>query len=797
MRRRALITLAILLAVPLTVPGLAWLAWPLLLPVIGQQISERAGLERLELEADRPTLSGWRISRLAAEAPSFLLTGDDIEIAWRAGELRRGQVDAVAAARVWIEKRSVPAEADAAGLGLADVAAQLDTLPVGSLRIDDLAVRVPAQSLLLRGHAAFADKTMSLSLASVESPLAVPLRVSASLDPAGSFAADVLTRMETDVPALRARGQADALGLTIQYDYELKDPELALLAGVLEWPVPAGSVTGAGTVQLDPAMSLLGAELHSRLTLVLATEARRIGPVTLSADITFAAGVDGADDRVTLAVHAPESDGFRLDATATGQDTRLAVRGTVACPESSVALIAGYFGRPGITGRGSFEFAANGDWTALEDNLSIDVSGPASLMVDGTTALQAAPLRVTHDAAQSPAWQVEATQFSAEVTDEDSLTTWKTPAFAMVVTPGNELTASFRSTGTLRWRDATDVYAFSDVFVEADVNSQAGEAAVAARLGYRGHTIPLQLQVPTAGNIRFSSSVHWQVTEPLLAPILEKKAAYDVVAGIIDAVVSGTVLPEGTELVVQGAFTGMDAVWDEYVFKGLEGDYRVHAPAADAWRVEMPALRVKSVDVGVAVTSVQSSVKLSEDIVSMGATGGDLLGGTFSIPPFRYSFADGGATLNVSLQGIDLGQVLALEGEDLHGEGRLHASLPVTLVNDSPTVTNGTLRSDGGGLIQLDPSLTRRVSQPGLDFALQALEDFHYESLEADISYAESGDMQAAIRLKGRNPAVEKGRPIHYNLNIGENLPTLLKSLRLQDQVNQQVERRVQQGAKR
>ena len=54
------------------------------------------------------------------------------------------------------------------------------------------------------------------------------------------------------------------------------------------------------------------------------------------------------------------------------------------------------------------------------------------------------------------------------------------------------------------------------------------------------------------------------------------------------------------------------------------------------------------------------------------------------------------------------------------------------------------------------------------------------------------GDLLAAIRLRGRNAKIEKGRPIHYNLNISENLPTLLASLRLQDEVNERVEKRVE-----
>jgi len=185
------------------------------------------------------------------------------------------------------------------------------------------------------------------------------------------------------------------------------------------------------------------------------------------------------------------------------------------------------------------------------------------------------------------------------------------------------------------------------------------------------------------------------------------------------------------------------------------------------------------------------------DRVNFSATTGNLLGGSFAIAPFTYDLAGGDAALKVDLTGVDLGAVLALEGEDLYGDGQLDGQMPVNIVDDAITVTDGTVRNTGRGVIRLAASLAQSLNQPGLDFALRALEDFHYETLEADIDYGAKGDLLAAIRLRGRNALIENGRPIHYNLNISENLPTLLASLRLQDEVNERVESRVQQGVTR
>jgi hypothetical protein len=102
------------------------------------------------------------------------------------------------------------------------------------------------------------------------------------------------------------------------------------------------------------------------------------------------------------------------------------------------------------------------------------------------------------------------------------------------------------------------------------------------------------------------------------------------------------------------------------------------------------------------------------------------------------------------------------------------------------------VRADApGGVIRLAPALAGGVDQPGLDFALRALQNFTYTELEADVDYTADGDLSLGVRLRGRNPDVEGGRPIHYNLNVQENVPVLLESLRLQRRVTEGVERRM------
>ncbi len=136
--------------------------------------------------------------------------------------------------------------------------------------------------------------------------------------------------------------------------------------------------------------------------------------------------------------------------------------------------------------------------------------------------------------------------------------------------------------------------------------------------------------------------------------------------------------------------------------------------------------------------------------------------------------------------------MVALEGQDIQASGRVSGTLPVVMDDQGVSIVDGSIAAAvPGGLIRLAESLSRSVNQPGIDFALRALEDFHFRSLEAKVGYTAAGDLTAAVALKGANPAIEGGRQIHYNLNITENVPVLLESLRLQDEVTSRVEKKV------
>ena len=103
-------------------------------------------------------------------------------------------------------------------------------------------------------------------------------------------------------------------------------------------------------------------------------------------------------------------------------------------------------------------------------------------------------------------------------------------------------------------------------------------------------------------------------------------------------------------------------------------------------------------------------------------------------------------------------------------------------------------RPPGGRLrYAADAALLERLSQPGLSLAMTALGDFRYAELGSFVDYETDGTLALRIRLAGASPDVEAGRPINFNLNVTQNLPLLLQSLRLSQNIGETLERRLRE----
>lgn len=179
-----------------------------------------------------------------------------------------------------------------------------------------------------------------------------------------------------------------------------------------------------------------------------------------------------------------------------------------------------------------------------------------------------------------------------------------------------------------------------------------------------------------------------------------------------------------------------------------------------------------------------------------------LLGGRLRARGVDYDVKRETNRLAIELENFDLGRIVALERQfGVEASGALDGRLPLSLSPRGVTIAGGQLRArPPGGVVRYTPNEAARAmaaSNPSVKLVQDALSNYHYTKLEADVDYAQTGDLTLRVAMAGHNPDWNAGQPIHLNVNLTDNIPMLLRSLRLADDISEQVEKRVLERSRR
>lgn len=174
-----------------------------------------------------------------------------------------------------------------------------------------------------------------------------------------------------------------------------------------------------------------------------------------------------------------------------------------------------------------------------------------------------------------------------------------------------------------------------------------------------------------------------------------------------------------------------------------------------------------------------------------------LLGGRLWLDPGAIDLAASSQQLNAHLRGLQLPLLLeAYPTEGLSGTGVIDGELQVQRSGAGISIEKGSLKArEPGGALQFRSAKIQALGQanPAMRLVTEALDDFHYSLLASDVHYSADGKLDLGLRLQGRNPALEGGRPINFSINLEEDIPALLTSLQLSDRVSETIQRRVQE----
>ena len=247
----------------------------------------------------------------------------------------------------------------------------------------------------------------------------------------------------------------------------------------------------------------------------------------------------------------------------------------------------------------------------------------------------------------------------------------------------------------------------------------------------------------------------------------------------------------------------LSAQYQEYRARGISSTMVLHAQGMESIVTVRPApISIASIQTGVEITNlattVQGSWALSQSlpIIEIKEFRCNLLGGTVTSPGGVVDLTSSVFQTTLSLHDLDLAKILSVEqNQDLQGTGILDGTVPVSVTQAGVAVKDGQVTAlPPGGIIRYGAALesSKAISETSSELHLvaQALNNFHYTLLRVGVDYNQNGTLLLSARLDGRNPDLKRIPPINFNLTVQEHIPTLLKSLRLVEDIQGAVEKK-------
>lgn len=248
---------------------------------------------------------------------------------------------------------------------------------------------------------------------------------------------------------------------------------------------------------------------------------------------------------------------------------------------------------------------------------------------------------------------------------------------------------------------------------------------------------------------------------------------------------------------------GLGGIYDRTALEGLDSRITVRVDPKQL-QLELNELRLAQANPGIPLGPLQLSGRYSAALqtptqgqLQLRQAEAALMGGKLQLAPGQWSLATEPLLFPMQVQGLELEQLFILyPTEGLAGTGTLDGRLPLQISSQGVTIEQGQLSARApGGKLQFHSERIRALgrSNPAMQLVTQSLEDFRFTTLSSQVNYDQQGKLALAMRLEGQNPAIEQGRPIHFNINLEEDIPTLLASLQLTDKVSDIIKQRVQQ----
>jgi hypothetical protein len=200
-----------------------------------------------------------------------------------------------------------------------------------------------------------------------------------------------------------------------------------------------------------------------------------------------------------------------------------------------------------------------------------------------------------------------------------------------------------------------------------------------------------------------------------------------------------------------------------------------------------------SIDVGVPINNIQSSLQITDSKGKLSNTEGNILGGSFSLDDIWLD--ERAQNTELSLSDIELTKLVELQQQaGINVTGKVKGSLPIKLGSTGLSIGGGIVLNQGPGTLRIsdNPAFDSIKAQQA---ELAFLENMDFERLSSSVKLDSDGLLLLDFSLLGTNP--RKKQSVNFNYSHQENIFTLLKSLRLANSVANKINQKVSEGGRK
>lgn len=296
----------------------------------------------------------------------------------------------------------------------------------------------------------------------------------------------------------------------------------------------------------------------------------------------------------------------------------------------------------------------------------------------------------------------------------------------------------------------------------------------------------------------FSFSRQTRVLSSMITPW---EYPFDITSGEFSGKMEITWVQKGKDINVEKKYRfkakNLSGFYDENIFIGLnaEGDLEdIHGLKT----LRPVKVNISEINSGFAVKSISFRVnyvsdKRSKDpVFYLHDVVGNAFEGKLYSSKILFDASKEKNSFIVNLKGLSIKKLLELDKQqEIDGTGVIDGHLPIVMTSQGLSILEGKLEArEPGGIIQYQPEQLGQLSvlsDPNVNLVMEALQNFHYQVLKSDIDYTPDGKLVLTLKLEGRNPEMKTRRPVHLNVNVEQNILTLLKSLRLADDIGEKI----------